>query len=198
MAMIGLTGGIGSGKTCAAERFAELGIPVINADAIGHEVIAPGGAAVDAVVEEFGESILTEGIIDREKVAAVVFNDEHKRLRLNAITHPIIERTVAERCAKLIRDGSHDVIIEAALLAENGKTDPWLDKLILVSCPEEIRIDRLVKTRGMDRAEAQRRAAAQTPPESKRAIADWVIDNSDTIEAMHHQVDEVAQEIKDL
>lgn len=191
MALIGLTGGIGSGKSLAAKRFAAQGIPVVDADHVGHEVIAPGGPGVQPVIEEFGDAILTDGAIDREKLGALVFNDEEKRRYLNGVVHPIIQRRVAEECAQQFQSGARHVIIEAALLAENGKPDPMFDKFILVECPSEIRIARLAEHRGMSRDEAESRIAAQTPPENKRDFADWIIDNRGTIEALHEQVDSI-------
>ncbi len=193
MKLYGLTGGTGSGKSEAAKRFAARGIPVMDADAIGHDVIAPGGAAEQAVLAAFGQDILSCGKIDREKLSAVVFRDAEARKKLNAAVHPAIFAEIGRRCAALAEAGHQAVIIDAALLGEGGRRDPMLDGLILMLCPEEERVRRLVKLRGMDAAEAQRRMAAQTPPESKRAVADWVIDNNGSIEALHARVDAIAE-----
>lgn len=195
MRIYGLTGGTGSGKTEAARRFAAHGIPIIDADAVGHEVIAPGGAAEQAVVAEFGPAILTDGAIDRSKLGTQVFRDDDARRKLNSIVHPAIGMAIAMRCAALAV--THELaIIDAALIAENGKKEDYLSGLILVLCPDDLRVERLVAHRGIDDAEARRRIAAQTPPEKKLALADWVIDNSGGIDALHARVDEIAEELK--
>ncbi len=195
MRIYGITGGTGSGKSEAARRFAQLGFPVIDADAIGHEVIAPGGAAEKAVIEAFGQAIVTDGAIDRGKLGARVFSDDEARKRLNAIVHPAIGMAIAMRCAALAEQGHDAVIIDAALIAENGKKDDFLSGLIVVTCPVDERIRRLVELRGIDEAEARRRIAAQTPPERKLALADWVIDNSGSKEELLDQIDMIAREL---
>lgn len=197
MGIIGLTGGTGSGKSEAARRFADLGFAVIDADAVGHAVIEPGGQAYDAVKAAFGEAVLTEDRIDRVKLGALVFRDEALRKRLNGLIHPAIGAVIAQRCADHFAAGHRHVIVDAALLAESGVREPWLDGLILVLCPADERKRRLVESRGMDPAEADRRIAAQSPPESKRSAADWIIDNHGTIEALHDQIDHVAEAIRD-
>lgn len=192
MRVYGLTGGTGSGKSEAARRFAELGFPIIDADTVGHDVIAPGGAAEQEAVAAFGPEIVTNGAIDRAKLGAIVFRDEASRKKLNAIVHPAIRMTIAMRCAALAEQGHGVAIIDAALIAENGKKEDFLAGLIVVVCPEEERIRRLVAHRGIDAAEARRRMAAQTPPDAKLALADWVIDNSGTMEQLHAQIDKIA------
>ncbi|MCC6152737.1 MAG: dephospho-CoA kinase [Candidatus Hydrogenedentes bacterium] len=195
MRIYGLTGGTGSGKTEAARRFASHRIPIIDADAIGHEVIASGGAAEKAVIDSFGPGILTDGAIDRSKLGAQVFRDDAARRKLNSIVHPAIGMAIALRCAALAE--THEMaIIDAALIAENGKKEDYLSGLILVLCPDDLRVERLVAHRGIDEAEARRRIAAQTPPENKLALADWVIDNSGGINALHARVDEIAEELR--
>jgi dephospho-CoA kinase len=195
MRIYGLTGGTGGGKSEAARRFASHGIPIIDADAIGHEVIAPGGAAEQAVAAAFGPAILTDGAIDRAKLGALVFRDDDARKKLNSIVHPAIGMAIAMRCAALAEENEL-VLIDAALIAENGKKEDYLNGLILVLCPDALRVQRLVANRNIDEAEARRRIAAQTPPERKLALADWVIDNSGGIEALHARVDEIAGELK--
>lgn len=195
MRIYGLTGGTGGGKSEAARRFASHGIPIIDADAIGHEVIAPGGAAEQAVAAAFGPAILTDGAIDRAKLGALVFRDDDARRKLNSIVHPAIGMAIAMRCAALAEENEL-VLIDAALIAENGKKEDYLNGLILVLCPDALRVQRLVANRNIDEAEARRRIAAQTPPERKLALADWVIDNSGGIEALHARVDEIAGELK--
>jgi len=195
MRLYGLTGGIGAGKSEAARRFAEHGIPVLDADKLGHEVLEAGGAAEAAVRSAFGPEILSGGAIDREKLGALVFSDATSRARLNAIVHPAIHTAVAQRCAALAQSGHRAAIVEAALIGEGGKRDPWLDGLILVLADAAVRIERLRERRGMPMEEAARRIAAQTPPEEKQAITDWVIKNNGGLAELHAQVDAITAAI---
>jgi dephospho-CoA kinase len=195
MKIIGLTGGTGSGKSTAARRFEEKGIPVIDADRIGHELIAPGGAAEAAVVAAFGEDIVESGTIDRARLGAKVFASDDARLKLNAIVHPALFAEIARRAMAHAEAGAQAVLVDAALLAENGSKDPWLAGLVLVDAPVDVRVRRLREGRGIDEAESRRRIAAQTDPESKRAAADWIIDNGGGLEALYAQVDAVAEAI---
>lgn len=196
MHLIGLTGGTGSGKSEAGRRFESHGIPVLDADAVGHMLIAPGGALETAVVEAFGRDILTENRIDRKKLGALVFADAQKRAQLNALLHPAIREEVGQRCADLAGKGYRVAILDAALLAERGTLDPYLRGLILVLAPRETRAARLVASRGMDAAAAELQIDAQTPPEKKRAVADWIIHNDGTIQDLHLQVDTIAEELR--
>lgn len=196
MRIYGLTGGTGSGKSEAGRRFSELGIPVIDADAIGHEVIAPGGAAEKDVIAAFGEDIVSHGAIDRAKLGARIFADNAARRRLNGLVHPAIRMEIAARCAELAEKGSPIAIIDAALIGENGRRDEFLSGIILVLCPEEERVRRLVRSRGLSEDEARRRVASQTPPEAKLAIADWVIENKGTLEKLYTEVDRIADELR--
>lgn len=196
MELIGITGGTGSGKSEAARRFAARGIPVIDADAVGHEVIAPGGAAEQAVKEAFGDAILSSGHIDREKLAGRVFGDAAALAQLNALVHPAIFSVIGQRCVHYAETGAPAVIIDAALLAEHGELEPWLSRLILVSAPEDVRLQRLVALRQMDEADVRRRMAAQGDPERKRPLAAWVIENGGTREALHEQVDRIADALQ--
>lgn len=195
MKLYGLTGGIGCGKSEAAKRFVERGIPVIDADKIGHRMLEPGGPAAAGVVAAFGDAILTDGRIDRAKLGRVIFDDSAARRRLNALVHPPLMREVAEQCTRLGAAGHEGMIVDAALLAEDGRRDSWVTGLILVLCPADVRRRRLVEIRGMDPDEAQHRIDAQTPPEAKVPLADWVIENAGTIEDLRARVDEVADAI---
>ena len=195
MRVYGLTGGMGCGKSEVARVFRDRGIPVIEADRLGHEAIAPGGEAEQAVREAFGDGIVTEGAIDRRKLGALVFGDNEARARLNALVHPVIRKRTKERCKELREQGHTAAIIDAALLAEDGVMPDCLTGLILVSASEETRMERLVASRGLSRAEAARRLAAQTPPERKRPLAAHVIDNENTLEALHARARELADHI---
>ena len=192
MRIFGITGGIGSGKSEAARAFERRGIPVIDADRVGHAVIEPGGAAHDNLLRAFGRDILAEdGSIDRARIAARAFADPEARRQLNAITHPAIFAEIGRRCVELAEQGAQTVIVEAALIGENGVVNPLFEGLILVSCPVQERLRRLTEVRGMDPAEAERRIAAQSDPEAKRAAAKWVIDNGGDLENLQEQVDAI-------
>lgn len=195
MKIYALTGGIGSGKSEAARRFAALGIPVIDADRIGHEVIEPGGPAERGVIEAFGTAIVTDGRIDRKKLAARVFGDRQALDRLNALTHPAVLQEIGKRTAEWANAGHRVAIIEAALHAENGTLADWMAGLILVTCPEPIRVERLQRDRGMTPEESRARIASQTPPEKKAPLAKWIIENDGDLAHLQAQVERIAKEL---
>ena len=148
------------------------------------------------IVEAFGDAITTDGkTISREKLAALVFANTESRHQLNALLHPAIIAEVGRQCTALQDSGHTAVLVEAALIGESGAKDPWIEALILVLASEEIRIERLMQFRNFTREEAQRRIAAQTPPEKKAVFADWVIDNNGDQKALQTRVLQVAKEI---
>lgn len=196
MKIYGLTGGIAAGKSEVARRLIELQIPVIDADKIGHEVLEAGGAAEQAVIGLFGESILSRGIIDRDKISAIVFKDPEALKKLNATVHPAIRLEMGRRCAALAEQGAKYAVIEAALLAEDGKVSEMFDGLIVVTCPADIRVRRLVQDRGMSEQEAIRRVEAQTPPEKKEALADWLIHNAGDLASLTEQLEAIVGDLK--
>ena len=195
MKVFGLTGGTGSGKSTAARRFIQRGIPVIDADEIGHALIAPGGAAEAAVVRRFGADALTCGKIDRGKLGAIVFADPDALAALNALVHPLLAQEISARCAVHADAGQFACIVDAALLGEGAALEPWMDGLILVIAETETRVQRLMTHRGMDEAAARARIAAQVDPERKRALARWVITNDGSLEALEGRVDSVIEDI---
>lgn len=195
MKLYGLTGGIASGKSAAAARFVLRGVPVIDADLIGHEVIAPGGAAEEKVLAAFGRKILSCGKIDREKLGALVFRNEAARAQLNAVVHPAIFEEVGRRCAMYAEQGHAAVIVDAALICEEGRKEPWLSGLILILASAEVRLERMVRLRNMTREEGLRRITAQTPPENKIPCADWMIENNGSLDQFQINVDKVIEEV---
>lgn len=198
MIIAGLTGGTGAGKSTAARRFEYHDIPIVDADRIGHELIAPGGDAEAEVVAAFGEDILSCGKIVRGRLGARVFADPKALATLNGIMKPRIAQAIAERCAAHGEAGKPLCMVDAALLGDQGIREPWLDYLVLVSCPEADRVARLVTHRDMDPEAAWERVRAQVDPESKRNLAHWVVENNSTLEALHRQVDEVAQALRNM
>lgn len=196
MRLYGLTGGIGAGKSEAARLLAARGVPVLDADRIGHEVLQPGGPASSPVVAAFGPEIMgPDGAVDRDRLARVVFADPDALRRLNEITHPEIFREIARRAAAFAAEGAEVCVVEAALLGEDGRMPPMLSGLILVSAPVNLRVQRLAAARGMAEDEARRRIAAQSDPETKRTFAVRVLDNSGDLEHLQQQTERLAAEL---
>ena len=188
MKIYGLTGGIASGKSLAARYFAEAGIPVIDADTVARNLLEPETDVFHEVAAAFGDAILAAGKINREKLAEIVFHDAAARSRLNAIVHPRVLAEISDRLRQLAAEDHRIAIVEAALLGENGLLPPGFDGLILITAPLEVRLERLVTRRGMAPAAARARAAAQTDPESKRTLAQVIIDNTGSPEQLREAV----------
>ena len=187
MLLIGLTGGIGSGKSTVSALLAERGAVVIDADAITKEVQAPGGAAYDGIVERFGPGVVAaDGTLDRPALAAIVFNDKAALKDLEKLTHPAVGRVMAERMVAEA-ETDHVVILDVPLLVESGRSD--MAGTIVVDCPEDVAVARLVEHRGMDAADARRRMAAQVSREERLAKASFVIDNSGSVDQLRVEVD---------
>ena len=191
MHLFGLTGGIASGKSTVAARLRRRSVPVIDADELAREVVAPGTDGLRALVEAFGERVLGPGgALDRKAVARIAFADDEARRTLNAITHPRITRLTMERAAELARAGEPLACYEAALIVENGVADAFRP-LVVVSCPEDVQVARV---RARDRASAEdalARIRAQKPLAEKVAVADFVIDTSGSLEDNARRTDEV-------
>lgn len=187
--LIGLTGGIGSGKSTAAAMLAELGAFVIDADRIAHEIYLPGKEGFRRVVDRFGSKVLgSDGTVDRAALGEIVFGDDKARADLNAMIHPLVRREVAEKIAALIRDDPEAVIvIEAALMTETGWTGSAAE-LWVVLADADIAFRRLVEVRCMAPEEVRLRMAAQTDNDERRRIATRVIDNNGSLEDLEAAV----------
>lgn len=186
MRRIGLTGGIGSGKSTVAHLFADRGAFVVDADRIAREVVAPGTPGLAEVVATFGPGVLSaEGSLDRAALASIVFADPAARQRLNEITHPRIAARTAEIMAALPADAI--VIHDVPLLVESGLAGAY-DLVVVVDAPDETRVARLVG-RGMDEEDARARIASQSSREERLAAADIVIDNSGSLAELTEQID---------
>jgi dephospho-CoA kinase len=190
MKVIGLTGGVGSGKSTVAEMLRELGATVIDADQAAHEVYAPGTRGFEAVVAEFGSDFVRDGAIDRERLGMLVFNDAAALRRLNAIVHPLVREWMAARTAEAFERGDPIVIQDVPLLFENG-LEGLFSSVLLVYAPAEVQLERLVEGRRMPPERARAVIAAQMPIEEKRRRAHHVVDNTGTIEQTRSQVEEV-------
>ncbi|WOX25023.1 dephospho-CoA kinase [Streptomyces solicathayae] len=195
MLKVGLTGGIGAGKSEVSRLFVSYGAVLIDADKIAREVVEPGTPGLAAIVEAFGEGVLTaEGTLDRPKLGSLVFADAERLATLNAIVHPL----VGARSAELERlAGPEDVVVhDVPLLAENGLA-PLYDLVVVVDASAGTRLDRLVRIRGMSEEEARNRMAAQATAEQRRAVADLVIDNDGPLDALEPQVRKVWEQLRE-
>ena len=189
---IGLTGGIGAGKTAVARRFAELGARVVDADALAREVVAAGTPGLAAVVAEFGPGVLgPDGELDRPALGRLVFGDKDRRARLNAIVHPLVRRRAAELVAAA--PAGTVVVQDVPLLVETGQADRY-DLVVVVEAPAELRAERLARDRGMSPDEARSRLAAQATDAQRRAVADLVLVNDGDLDKLRAEVDRVWRE----
>lgn len=182
MIRLGLTGGIGAGKSTVAKTFVERGAYIIDADKIAREVVEPGTEGLEKLVEAFGSDILSaDGSLDRPALAAKAFVDEESRKKLNAITHPLI----GARTQELLEAAPEDAIVvqDIPLLVENH-TAPFFHLVVIVHADEDVRLHRLTTMRGVDEADARARIAAQATEEQRRAVADVWLDNSGTPEEL--------------
>ncbi len=192
MVIVGLTGGIGSGKSTVSSMLVERGAVLVDADAIARAIVEPGGAAYDAVIERFGPTVVrSDGHLDRPALAAVVFHDDEARKALNGITFPAIG---AEMLRQVAAAGEVEpdaiVIMDIPLLAEGGRERYPLQGVIVVDTPVDIAVSRLVAHRGFTEDDARARVAAQATREQRTAIADRVIDNAGAPAALEHQIDD--------
>lgn len=188
MIAIGLTGGIGSGKSTVASMLVERGAVLIDADVLAREVVEPGREAFGKVRSRFGDDVLAaDGSLDRAALAAIVFADAAARADLNAIVHPVVGREMLERLAQEA-DTDHIVILDIPLLAEGGRDRYRVAGVLVVDCPLELAIERLVTQREMSRNDAERRAAAQISREERLRVADFIIMNMGSIEELAEMV----------
>jgi len=185
--LIGLTGGIGSGKSTVSVRLADHGAVVIDADAIVRSLQVPGTPVFEAMVERFGAGIVgVDGTLDRQAVADVVFDDAEALADLGAIVHPRVAEEIARRLQEET-DTDHVVILDVPLLVESGRDD--LGALVVVDVDPEIAVSRLVALRGMRETDARARIARQATREDRVAKADYILDNSGSLDALHAAVD---------
>lgn len=194
MLVAGLTGGIGSGKSTVAALLAERGAVVVDADRLARDAVEVGTPGYRAVVERFGPSVVApDGSLDRAALAARVFADPAALAELNAIVHPVVRAAIARRVAEL--EGTDAVVVlEIPLLVESKRTY-GASVVIVVDCPEDVALRRLVEGRGLDEADARRRMSAQVSRADRLAVADVVIDNSGSRADLERQVDEVWGEL---
>jgi dephospho-CoA kinase len=191
---VGLTGGIGAGKSEVSRRLALLGAVVIDADAIAREVVAPGTAGLERVIEAFGaQLLLPDGSLDRERLGEIVFSDQARLAALNAIVHPLVGRRMTDLESSAAADAI--VVHDVPLIAENNLAAGF-DLVVVVDAPAALQLDRLVRRRGMTAERATARMAAQASREQRLAIADLVIDNSATLAELDRQVGDLWAELR--
>lgn len=190
--LIGLTGGIASGKSTVARRWVELGGTEIDADLLAREVVEPGAEGLNRLVTEFGtEILLASGELDREKLGQIIFQDRASRQKVEALLHPLIQELAANKVAGL----KGTVIYTIPLLVET-QSKLRFDKVVAVSCSEATRIERLIRTRGMTLKQARLRIAAQATDSEREAVADLVIDSDCSLEELLKRTDEAFEYLK--
>jgi dephospho-CoA kinase len=188
MLVVGLTGNIGSGKSTVAQMLSERGVTIIDADVLARRAVEAGTAAYDRIVERWGPEIVApDGQLDRAALRRVVFADHAQLEELNQIVHPEVERLRSRLVEQARKRGDRIVICDIPLLFERHMTDR-VDRIILVDAHRAIRLERLVKDRGLHETEAMDMIAAQMPAELKRARADFVIDNDGTLSQLERKV----------
>ena len=189
MLAVGLTGGIGSGKSAVADLLVARGAVLIDADQVARDVVAPGGPAYQPLIERFGTGIVTpDGTIDRQALAKVAFADEETRLALNGITHPAIGIAMIE-ARDALADTDLIVVLAIPLLTALHRETVKLDKVVVVDAPVEVALERLLSQRGFDRDDAEARIRSQISREERKKDADYVLDNSGDRAALEREVD---------
>ena len=188
MLVLGLTGGIASGKSVVAEMFQRLGAEVVSADDLARELVRPGSKTLARIAERFGIEVLqSDGSLNRPFLAEKIFSDPQARKVLDRITHPAIAELAAERFRAFAQKGVRIVVYDAPLLYEAG-ADSQVDRVVVVAVDETTQLQRLMMRDGLDRQAAKARVEAQMPLVQKIARADYVIDNNGSLEAARHQV----------
>jgi dephospho-CoA kinase len=191
MLLIGLTGNVGSGKSTVAQLLSERGATIIDADVLARRAVEVGTAAYSSIVERWGTSILAaDGLIDRAALRRIVFSEPQELEQLNTIVHPEVERMRAALVEQARQRGDRLVVCDVPLLFERRMTDAF-DRIVLVDAPRPVRLERLVRERGLRETEAMGMIVAQMPAELKRARADFVIDNVGTLTQLDQRVTEV-------
>ncbi|MFA7270312.1 MAG: dephospho-CoA kinase [Sterolibacterium sp.] len=192
--IIGLTGGIGSGKSAAAAMFAELGAAVVDVDVIAHDLTAPGGAAMDAIRNVFGaKAIAADGALDRVAMRRLVFSDAAAKGRLEAILHPMIIAESRRRCKTGLTSGAPYVVLVVPLLVESGGYRNRVARVLVVDCAENTQVSRVMARNGMTSEEVRRIMAAQASREERLTVADDTVDNDSDMDKLRLQIEALHQ-----
>ena len=193
---VGLTGGIGSGKTAVSDRLALLGAGIVDTDLIAHQITASNGAAIPFIQKQFGvEFIDAIGALDRAKMRKLVFADPNARKALEAITHPLIRKETILQAKQLIEEKVPYLVFVVPLLIESGSWLDLLDYLVVVDCPEEVQIERVMHRSNLPRNEVERILKAQTSRQERISHADMVIENQGSLDSLQAEVLKLHQKI---
>jgi dephospho-CoA kinase len=188
--IIGLTGGIGSGKSTVADLLVARGAALVDTDRIAHALTAPGGAAIEAIRAGFGEHMITsDGRMDRNAMRALAFSDPLARKRLEAILHPLIRLHTDQGLAQAIAQGAPYVLVAVPLLVEGGRPRERFGRILVVDCPEDVQLSRVMQRSGLTRDQVLAIMASQAQREQRLAVADDVVDNSGDLDALAPQID---------
>lgn len=194
--LIGLTGGIGSGKTAVSDLLGKLGAGVIDTDLISHQITAPGGKAIPLITKEFGADFIDpQGALERPKMRALVFADSNARQALEKITHPLIQQETAKQAFELAKSGAPYLVFVVPLLIESGSWVNLIDYLIVVDCPEETQIQRVMHRSNMTRLDVENILKAQTSRKVRLAAANAVIENQGSLDELKSEVLKLHQEL---
>lgn len=195
LALVGLTGGIGSGKSTVARLIADCGIAVLDADQIARDIVAPGEPALAEIAALWPQAVAPDGTLDRLTLGALVFADPEARAKLQAITHPKIQNRAMDRVRALEAQGHKVAVYEAALLVETGRHKDF-DALIVVTAPEDVQVDRAVTRGPLSEVEVRARLGAQLPLAEKIKVASHVIDNGGSLESTRSQVIRLVDDLR--
>jgi len=194
--LIGLTGGIGSGKTAVSNLLGELGAGVIDTDLISHQITAPGGKAIPLIAKEFGDDFIdSQGALDRVKMRTLVFADSNARQALEKITHPLIQQETAKQAFGLAKSGVPYLVFVVPLLIESGSWVKLIDYLIVVDCPEETQIQRVMHRSNMTRLDVENILKAQTSRNVRLAAANTVLENQGSLDELKSEVLSLHQQL---
>jgi dephospho-CoA kinase len=197
--VVGLTGGIGSGKSAAADRFAARGAVVVDTDVIARELTAPGGAGIAPLHAAFGAELLTsDGALDRTQMRRIAFADPSARARLEAILHPLIRAESEMRIRRLASADFPYIVLVVPLLVESGAYREGVDRVCVVDCPEEIQVARVTARSSLSPAEVQSIIAAQASRAQRLAVADDIIDNAAGLPALDAQIDALHEKYREM
>ena len=196
---VGLTGGIGSGKTAVSDRLAQLGAGIIDTDLIAHQITAPNGVAIPLIQKQFGTNFIdSTGALDRAKMRKLVFDDPDARSALEAITHPLIREETIRQAQHLIEGKAPYLVFVVPLMIESGSWQSLLDYLVVVDCPEEVQIERVMHRSKLPRNEVERILKAQATRKERIAHADMVIENQGSLDSLEAEVLSLHQKILQL
>ena len=194
--LIGLTGGIGSGKTAVSDLLAKFGPGIVDTDRIAHQITSSNGAAISSIKEQFGSDFITaDSALNRDKMRALVFAKPEARKSLEAITHPLIRQETVRQALQLSKDGVPYIVFVVPLLIESGSWIDLIDRLVVVDCPKELQIARVMQRSNLPREEIERILAAQASRDERLKHADMVIENQGSLKDLEAEVQGLHQKI---